>query len=174
MWVVVRRGGPLARRVLLQMSTAPNISDTPIWFQSTYFFGVDEKRRLQVPSKWRRENDETVYSLVPWPVASWRVGCILVLPPNVWNDLVKKLMAMSYGDPKTDVLRRLVGGGSDSAKIDKGGRIMLPEGMSKAADITDQGALVGQLDRFQIWSPKRLEEVNSSDAGLFAEAMRMI
>src|SRR5437899_3647770 len=126
----------------------------PVYYTSSYRHGVDGKRRVQIPAKWRPAQPE-VLTLVLWPKGTMPEACLLVLPPKEWQDLVQKLKAMPFADPKAEALRRLLGRKSDRVTLDKGGRICLPEGMAKAAAIEKEAVLVGLLDRFKIWNPER-------------------
>jgi DNA-binding transcriptional regulator/RsmH inhibitor MraZ len=46
--------------------------------------------------------------------------------------------------------------------------------MAKDAGIDKEAVLVGLLDRFEIWSPKRYENVEASDAIMAQEAFKMM
>jgi DNA-binding transcriptional regulator/RsmH inhibitor MraZ len=46
--------------------------------------------------------------------------------------------------------------------------------MSAKAGIKKEAVLVGLLDRFEIWNPKRYEAVAESDRMMAAEAFRMM
>ena len=109
-------------------------SSEPVYYNSLYRHGVDEKRRVQIPAKWRTPETE-VLTLVLWPKGVMPEACLLVLPPKEWEALVQKLKAMPFADPKAETLRRLLGKKSDRVTLDKGGRICLPEAMAKAAAI---------------------------------------
>src|SRR5256885_6756097 len=71
----------------------------PIYYNSLYRHGVDEKRRVQIPAKWRPAAPE-VLTLVLWPKGTLPEACLLVLPPKEWEALVQKLKAMPFADPK--------------------------------------------------------------------------
>jgi MraZ protein len=71
-------------------------------------------------------------------------------------------------------LRRLLGKNSDQAKIDKSGRICLPEMMAKGAGIDGDAVLIGSWDRFEIWSPSRYEAASQVDDALASEAFKLI
>ena len=144
-----------------------------IYYNSHYRHGVDEKRRVQIPAKWRPAEAE-VLTLVLWPKGTMPEACLLVLPPKEWQDLVQKLKAMPFADPKAEALRRLLGRKSDRVTLDKGGRICLPEGMAKAAAIEKEAVLVGLLDRFEIWNPERYETASTVDDQLLPEAFKLI
>lgn len=145
----------------------------PTYYNSSYRHGVDEKRRVQIPAKWRPSKPSIEFTLVFWPKS--QVGpCLRVLPPEQMAALMKDIAAMPNNDPNKVVLKRLIGSESVQAPLDKVGRICLPENMAKAAGITDQVVLVGLLDRFEIWSPEGYERVRAADMVMAAEAFKMM
>jgi len=144
-----------------------------IYYNSLYRHGVDEKRRVQIPAKWRPTQSE-VLTLVLWPKGTMPEACLLVLPPKEWEALVQKLKAMPFADPKAEALRRLLGKKSDRVTLDKGGRICLPEAMAKAAAIDKEAVLVGLLDRFEVWNPERYATASVVDDELLPEAFKLI
>src|SRR5216117_1016852 len=150
-----------------------NQTSEPIYYNSLYRHGVDEKRRVQIPAKWRPAQPE-VLTLVLWPKGTMPEACLLVLPPKEWEALVQKLKLMPFADPKAEALRRLLGKKSDRVTLDKGGRICLPEAMAKASAIDKEAVLVGLLDRFQIWNPERYETARLVDNELSHEAFKLI
>ncbi len=146
----------------------------PIYYSSIYRHGVDDKRRLQIPAKWRPAQSDVQLTLLLWPRGSMQEACLLVLPPDEWRALVEKVKNMSFADPKTETLRRLLGTKSDRVTLDKGGRICLPEVMAKGAAIEKEAVLVGLVDRFQIWNPERYESTSVMDEELSSEAFKLI
>jgi len=151
----------------------PEEPNEPIYYNSTYRHGVDEKRRVQIPAKWRPATPE-VLTLLLWPKGTMTEACMLVLPPREWEALVQKLKAMPYSDPSAEALRRLLGRKSDRVTLDKGGRICLPDAMAKAAAIDKEAMLVGLVDRFEIWNPERHLAASAVDDQLLSEAFKLI
>jgi MraZ protein len=151
----------------------PDVESEPIYYNSLYHHGVDEKRRVQIPAKWRSSKSEKLTLLV-WPRGNMSEACILVLPPAEWSSLVEKLKAMPFSDPKAEALRRILGRKSDRVTLDKAGRICLPEPMAKAAGIETEATLVGLVDRFEIWSPDRYDASAALDEQLLPEAFQLI
>ncbi len=149
-------------------------SSAIIYYNSLYRHGVDEKRRLQIPAKWRPSDAGVEFTLILWPKGTMQNACLLVLPPDEWLALVQKVKALPYADPKAEVLRRILGRKSDRVLLDKAGRICLPEAMAKAAGIDKEAILLGLLDRFEIWNPERFEEISAVDEQLSAEVFRQI
>ena len=153
------------------MSENANIETT--YYNSLYRHGVDEKRRVQIPAKWRPAESGTEFTLIVWP-KSKEGPCLRVLPPKEMAELMRDIDAMPNSDPNKVVLKRFIGSESVQVALDKAGRIVLPEEMSKAAGIADEAVLVGLLDRFEIWNPDRYEKVRASDAVMAQEAFKMM
>lgn len=153
---------------------APDQANEVIYYNSLYRHGVDDKRRLQIPAKWRPSQGAIELTLILWPKGVHKEACLLALPPAEWVSLVSRLKSMPLADPKTAALRRLIGKKSDQIPLDKSGRICLPEAMAKAAAIEDEAVLVGLVDRFEIWNPKRYDEASIEDEALSSEAFQLI
>jgi MraZ protein len=141
-------------------------------YQARYRHGVDEKRRVQIPAKWRPSAEGVELALVLWPHHDKPDACLLVLPPRAFADFVQKITAMPFGDPKAEALRRILGEKSDRVPIDKAGRICLPEEFARAAGITSEAFLVGMFDRYQIWNPERYEQTKAVVEALAPDAFR--
>jgi len=153
------------------MESNENIGRT--YFNSTYTHGVDEKRRVAIPAKWRPATPGTDLTLVVWPKAK-EGPCLRVLPPDKMADLMRDIDAMQSSDPNKGVLKRVIGSKSTQVTLDSVGRICLPEEMAKAAGIKDEAVLVGLLDRFEIWSPERHEKVTVADEIMAQEAFKLM
>jgi MraZ protein len=151
-----------------------SVSSEVIFYNSLYRHGVDDKRRVQIPAKWRPSDANVEFTLILWPKGTLQDACLLVLPPAEWLDLVQKLKALPFADPKAEVLRRIIGRKSDRVALDKGGRICLPEAMAKAAGIDKEAVLLGLVDRFEIWNPERFESVSAVDEHLSPEVFQQI
>jgi MraZ protein len=143
------------------------------YYNSCYRHGVDEKHRVQIPAKWRPEEERSELTVILWP--KHQAGsCLRVLPPEEMAQLMKDIDAMPNGDPGKVVLKRFIGSESVQLTLDKAGRICLPEEMKNAAGIKDEAVLVGLLDRFEIWNPARYENVKAADAVVAHEAFKIM
>src|SRR5262245_41074604 len=142
---------------------------------NSYFDNVvDEKRRVQIPSNWRKGQNETEFMLVIWSTSTQKDACLLVLPPDAADKLRSRITSMPFGDAHAEALRRVLGRKSHMVTSDKAGRLTLPEHMAKAAGIENKVVLVGMFDRFQIWNPERLTAVAEGDEALAQEAFKLI
>ena len=147
--------------------------DEPTYYNSRFLHGVDEKRRVQIPSKWLSNKAGLELTLVLWPRES-AGACLRVLPPAQMAKLMQSIDDMPNSDPRKVALKRIIGSGSAQASVDKTGRICLPDEMAREAAIKDEAMLVGLLDRFEIWNPERYEKVQATDAVLAAEAFKLM
>ena len=150
-----------------------NATTEPTYYNSLYRHGVDDKRRVQIPAKWRPPKPGTELTLILWPKAK-EGPCLRVLPPQQMAKLVRDVDAMPNSDPNKGVLKRFIGSGSEQVTVDKSGRICLPEKMANDAGIGSEAVLVGMLDRFEIWSSERYERVQASDAVKVQEALKLM
>ena len=153
----------------------PEKNSVATYYNSSYRHGVDEKRRLQIPAKWRPSEPGIEFTLILWPKAK-EGPCLRVLPPQEMAELMQTIDAMPNSDPGKVVLKRFIGAESVQIAPDKAGRICLPEDMARSAGIEANGeaVLVGLLDRFEIWNPDRFEKVRASDAVMAQEAFKMM
>lgn len=150
------------------------ISNEVIHYLSQFRNMVDDKRRVQVPAKWRPSQPEVEFTVILWPTGT--ESCLLVLPPAKMVTLAQKIESMPFADPQAQSLRRLLGSNSASVTLDKAGRICLPENLAKAVgiEVDKEALLVGLLDRFEIWNPDRYERATAVDAVLLPEALKHI
>ena len=145
----------------------------PTYYNSRFLHGVDEKRRVQIPAKWRPEESGTELTLLLWPQHQAGI-CLRVLPPSQMAKMKADIDALPNDNPKKGVLKRFLGSESVQAPLDKAGRICLPDGMARETGIKDEAVLVGRLDCFEIWNPARYEKVEAEDAVLASEAFKLM
>ncbi len=146
--------------------------ESTTYYNSVYTHGVDEKRRVQIPAKWRPPQPGTEFTLILW-ARSAAGACLRVLPPKQMAQLARDINTMPNGDDKTR-LKRIIGRGSEQAALDKSGRICLPEKMAKEAAIAEEAVLVGLLDRFEIRNPERYQKVSIADDLMAPDALKLV
>ena len=170
LWGVVGRLGLTSHTRMSE-----NGNSTGPTYNSRYDNVVDEKRRVQIPSKWRDGQGEVEFLVILWPNGGQMDSCLMVLPPVAAQRLKDKVNALDFGNPQAEALRRFLGRKSDTVRADKAGRITLPENMAKAAGLEKEVALVGMFDRFQVWNPKKYDgDVVAAEDALAAEAFKLI
>jgi MraZ protein len=152
------------------MPTEPNA----LIFNAVYRHGVDDKRRLQIPAKWRPKSEDFQFTLILWPSSAVHHDYIVAIPPQPLNDLLEKFKGMKYADAGPESLRRFLSRNSDQVTLDKAGRICLPENLARGAGIEKEAVLIGSWDRFEIWNPEKYQAVEAVDTTRGPEAMKLI
>ena len=89
-----------------------------IVYTSSYQHEVDEKRRIQIPARWRPTEPGTELTLILWP-KSKEGPCLRVLPPKELAQLMESIDAMPNSDPNKTVLKRFIGSESMQVALDK-------------------------------------------------------
>ncbi len=142
-----------------------------ILYNGEFKHGIDAKRRIQVPARWRPKAEAFEFSVLFWP-KNPAGPCLRVLTPMKMKQFLRELDEMGRGDPNKEALRRFVGRESAQVELDKAGRLCLPEGLATKAGIKDEAILVGMLDRFEIWSLEGFEAVRKADDVLALPALK--
>lgn len=141
-------------------------------YYSRYSHSVDEKRRVQIPAKWRPEEENSELTIVVWP--QHKAGaCLRVMPPHEFAKVVELVEAMPNSDKKV-WLKRFIGSESEPVTLDKAGRIVLPDSMAMAAGIQKDAVLAGCISSFEIWNPARYETVKAADVEVASEAFSLM
>jgi MraZ protein len=158
LWVIVAESGALWGNSGLQGGTTfPMVKELKrTVFVGTYRHAVDEKKRVAIPARWRAAaSGASEFCVLPDPK-----NCLVVVSSNLVEKLLEKADEMPlYGDehqPQRDGLR-VIASLAHVTPVDSQGRINISDQLLEKAGITDEAVLVGVLNKFEIWSPKRLE-----------------
>lgn len=108
-----------------------------------------------LPSEWRTDGYPTEFRIIHWPIGASEY--LLVLPPKRWSQLVGNLGNASLTNESAATVERFISSNSYSRTLDSYGRLPLPEEATRAVAINGDAVLLGRLDKFEIWSPERLE-----------------
>ena len=131
-------------------------------FLNQYQHGFDDKGRLTIPARFRElpENGAVVVQGLD--------RNLMVLPPDVFQILYDRLMAMNLTDPAARQLRHIILGNALEVVPDGAGRILLSSNLRVYASLQDQVVFVGQGDYFEIWSAAlwQEEQAKINDAAL--------
>lgn len=141
-----------------------------------YDHGLDDKRRLQIPAKWRPigATEGYEYMVLHWKPRNQAVPCLLVLPGNSRQRLVETVSSLPFGDGKSDSLRRNLTCDAEMVSLDSAGRICLPHRLAEMAQIRRRVMLVGLLDRFQLLNPENFALVRTADQAQSDDTITLI
>jgi MraZ protein len=134
-------------------------------FRSTFEKQLDSKRRIVLPQEFR-----AAASAAPPPAPSPTLSmgaqesfdgvfCFPSIEANclegggqaLFNRYLGVIEELPFGDPLRSALEFSVIGGMRQLPFDSAGRIVLPESFCDQFGLNDWVAVVGLIDRFQIW-----------------------
>jgi len=123
-------------------------------FLGTYHVNLDEKGRINVPSKLRaileREYDPNVVLCV-------MDNFLIAFPQKEWEINEEKLSALSAFDTEDrDRLRAFYSRASECTM--KSGKILIPPNQREIAGLNKEVALVGMSKTFEIWAKDRWDK----------------
>ncbi len=113
-----------------------------------YLHTIDQKNRMSVPSKFRKELRKEVV------VTRGLDQCLFLYPVEEWKILADKLAKMPVGKSENRTFIRNMIAGATNVEIDSLGRILLPDYLKKYADISEEAMVIGLYNRVEIWEPE--------------------
>ena len=121
-------------------------------FIGEYHYKIDEKWRLAIPPKFRANLKKGVV------VTRGIDNCLFLYPKDEWENLALKLSNLPISQSKTRAFLRLMLAGAMDLKLDRQGRITLPDYLRKYAKIKKNVVIAGLYNRLEIWDEKEWEE----------------
>ena len=132
-------------------------------YTGTHALSIDEKRRTQVPSKWRPASVEVELAVIL--VEQHEAGpCLRVMEVKDLEALHARLKAMPSDDPLKDVKMRRLGSNTEYVTLDKVGRMTLPTRLAERAGLKDSVLMVGLFEQFEVWNPESFARGEKLDA----------
>ena len=125
-------------------------------FLSTYHNRIDKKGRVSIPSQFRAL---LVAQEFPGIVAytSPKHACIEGCGMSRIMKMNERMERLDPYSEEHDAFTTTLFGESVQLSFDTEGRVMLPEALVSAANITDVATIVGKGEVFEIWEPKAFE-----------------
>jgi MraZ protein len=127
---------------------------------------VDQKFRLKIPAKFRRELEEMGHT--SFYVTSEDGRCGKIYPEAVWKGLAEKLKEPPRMAPAKIRLERNLDYYGVSTQMDSQGRVLIPLFLREDAQIAGEVLVIGRLDHLEVWNieifRKDLKEQPLTDA----------
>ncbi|WP_386692633.1 MULTISPECIES: division/cell wall cluster transcriptional repressor MraZ [unclassified Lonepinella] len=149
-------------------------------FRGASAVNLDTKGRLAIPARYRPEIIEQNQGQLVCTV-DIRQPCLLLYPLSEWEIIEQKLLALSNFDPAQRSLQRVMLGYATECELDSAGRILVSAPLRQHAKLEKNIMLVGQLNKFEIWSETEWnaqieQDMALGSSGQFAlsEALKML
>ena len=116
---------------------------------------IDEKFRLKVPAKFRRELIESESSFF---VTSDDGKKAQIYPVSVWERLAQKLLEPPRMDPAKVKFQKFTSYYGALAQIDPQGRILIPQALRDDAEIAGDVIVMGKNDHLEVWNSENIRK----------------
>ena len=129
---------------------------------------LDPKRRLTIPSVWRRAmgNPDFVYAML-----DRKERCVNILPKAEMEVLQERLREKALFDPALNRVWQVVGSMGEQLDLDVQGRIRISDRLLQYANLTTTVAMVGSFRMIKLWDPSALAPVDEVDASQLDAAL---
>lgn len=124
-----------------------------------YKHTLDTKKRLSMPSKWRKELGKKLV------VTRGLDNCLFVYPQTQWRQITQKVGQLPLGQADTRSFNRFFLSGAVEVEVDSVGRILVPDFLKDFAKLETKVVLAGIYDRVEIWAENKWEEYKSRIEG---------
>lgn len=125
-------------------------------FIGEYSHSIDAKKRLAIPSKFRRDFKGKAV------ITRGLDNCLFVYPVGTWKEIAGKLGNMPVGESSTRSFVRLMLSGAIDVEVDSQGRVLVPEYLKKYAGIGREAVVAGLFNRLEVWDKAAWEKYKSN------------
>jgi MraZ protein len=140
------------------------------FYAGEFRHSIDEKNRITIPSRWRRDEAEEFILL---PEASHQF--LLVMSPAEFARM-SSAAELNQGVSARDrrVFLRQLHSRAQHGAADRHGRLVLPEELCRKIGLKGEVALVGGRGRFEIWNLQRWRRAHEEETPTYQHVANVI
>jgi len=121
-------------------------------FIGEYTYSIDEKRRMAIPSKFRKDLGKRAV------ITRGLDNCLVLYPVEEWEKLAQKLQNLPAARGEARGFVRILLSGAVDVEFDKLGRILIPDYLKKYSLLKKNVVIIGLGNRIEIWDEKRWQD----------------
>jgi MraZ protein len=140
------------------------------FYAGEFRHSIDEKNRITIPSRWRRDKAEEFILL---PEATHQ--SLLVMSPNEFARMslaAETNQGVSARDRR--IFLRHLHSRAQHASADRQGRLVLPDELCRKIGLKGEVALVGNQGRFEIWNLQRWKRAHEEETPTYQHVAKEI
>lgn len=119
-------------------------------FRGVNSLNLDAKGRMAMPTRYRQRLVDSCDSQMVVTVD--RDHCLLLYPLPEWELIERKLAKLPSFNKQARRLQRLLIGHATEVEMDGAGRLLLPPLLRDFATLEKRAVLIGQSNKFEVWS----------------------
>lgn len=133
-----------------------------------YTHTFDDKNRISLPSKFRKEIGKKVV------ITHGLDNCLFLYPVSEWEKISAKLAELGMGQADTRGFNRFMLAGAVEADVDAIGRILIADFHREFAQLKNRVVFTGVHNRVEIWNERTWKEYKTKiekQADMMAEKL---
>jgi MraZ protein len=140
------------------------------FFAGEFRHAIDEKNRITIPARWRRDGAEEFILL---PQADHQF--LLVMSAEEFSRVSTEAESNPNVSPRDRrIFLRHLHSRAEHATADRQGRLVLPEDVCKQLQLKGEVALVGGRGRFEIWNLTRWKKAHEEETSTYQHVANVI
>jgi MraZ protein len=146
------------------------LSPPQIFYAGEFRHAIDEKNRITIPARWRRDGAEEFLIL---PEANYQF--LVVMSPEEFSRMsaaVESDANVSARDRR--IFFRQLHSRAQHGGADRQGRLVLPEELCQKVGLKGEVALVGGRGRFEIWNLPRWKRANEEETPTYQHVANVV
>lgn len=132
-------------------------------FFGTYNRTLDEKKRLQIPTKLVKDMPQRFYVLRGFD------GCLAIYEESDFEAQLTQLESLSYLDPTSRDYVRLSAASAAELEVDSHGRITIGADLIANYHLGNEVVILGALNHFELWDKTAYEAYFAAKAPSYEE-----
>ncbi len=122
-----------------------------------YQHNLDDKKRISIPSKWRRDLGKKVI------VTSGLDKSLFVFSLKEWIKISDRLSELSITNPDSRSFARFMLANAFEVDLDSVGRILITDTLKTFANISKKVISVGMHSRVELWAEEEWEKYSKNN-----------
>ena len=131
-------------------------------FMGEYHHNIDEKGRIVLPGKFRKDRTKIV-------VTRGLEKCLYLYTMEDWEKVVNKLNELPFTKKDARTFMRSFFAGASVCEFDKMGRINITSPLVSYANLTKECVVIGVNDRIEIWDKDLFESFMDDNSSKLEE-----
>jgi MraZ protein len=128
-------------------------------FKGQYEHSVDSKGRVSFPAKLRKILNTEAQE--HFTILRGLEHCLYIYPQDEWQKVENQLAKINSFTKEGRTVKRNFLRFAEDLTLDKQNRIPLPTSLTEWADIDGKAIFIGSGERIELWSPAKLETIDS-------------
>ena len=138
-------------------------------FIGEYTYKIDNKKRLAIPSKFRKDLKKKAV------ITRGLDRCLFLYSMEEWKKIAEKISSLPIGQHDNRGFSRVMLSGAMEVEFDSLGRILVPDYLKDYASLEKETVVAGLYNRIEVWEKKAWEkykEKTEKEIGSIAERLK--